>query len=49
MTYDSLAYFAKTWGLVYLVILFLGVLFYALRPSSRQKFEDAAQIPLKED
>ena len=49
MTYDSLAYFAKTWGLVYLFVLFLGVLFYALRPSARQKFEDAAHIPLKED
>lgn len=49
MTYDSLAYFAKTWGLVYLFVLFLGVLFYALRPGARQKFEDAARIPLKED
>ncbi len=49
MTYDSLAYFAKTWGLLYLFILFLGVLFYALRPSACRKFEDAARIPLKED
>jgi len=49
MTYESLVYFAKTWGLVYLVILFALVLIYALRPSARQKFEDAAQIPLKED
>lgn len=49
MTYDSLAYFAKTWGLVYLFVMFLVALFYALRPSARQRFEEAAQIPLKED
>ncbi len=49
MTYDNVAYFAQTWGLLYLVVLFAGVLIYALRPSARKKFEDAAQIPFKED
>jgi len=49
MGYEETVYFAKTWGLVYLVILFVGVLIYALRPGAKRKFEDAAHIPLKED
>ncbi len=49
MTYVSVSYFAQTWGLVYLVVLFAAVLVYALRPGNRKKFEDAARIPLEED
>jgi len=49
MGYDEAVYFAKTWGLVYLVILFVGVLIYAFWPGSKEKFAEAARIPLKED
>jgi len=49
MTFEKAAYFAQTGGLVYLVILFACVLVYAFRPGARQKFQDAAQIPFKED
>ncbi len=49
MTFEDVSYFAQTWGLVYLIILFIGVLFYVLRPSAKKKFEDAALIPFKED
>jgi cytochrome c oxidase cbb3-type subunit IV len=49
MTYDSASYFAQTWGLVYLVVLFVGVLIYALRPGAKKKFDAAARIPLDED
>ena len=49
MTFQDVCYFAQTWGLVYLVILFIGMLIYALRPGAKKKFEDAAQIPFKED
>jgi cytochrome c oxidase cbb3-type subunit 4 len=49
MTFNSVSYFAQTYGLVFLVVMFVGVLIYALRPSARQKFQDAAQIPFKED
>ncbi|MBT3306987.1 MAG: cbb3-type cytochrome c oxidase subunit 3 [Alphaproteobacteria bacterium] len=49
MTFQDVSYFAQTWGLVYLVILFIGMLIYALRPGAKKKFEDAAQIPFKED
>ncbi len=47
--YTQVASFAQTWGLVYFVILFLGVLVYALWPKNRKRFEDAANIPLRED
>lgn len=49
MTYESVSEFAQTWGLVYLVVLFAGVLVYALRPGAQKKFDHAANIPLKED
>ena len=31
------------------VLIFLGVLAYALWPSNREKFDDAARMPLRED
>ncbi|WNJ99897.1 cbb3-type cytochrome c oxidase subunit 3 [Thalassospiraceae bacterium LMO-JJ14] len=49
MEYKTLAEFAQTWGLVYMVVLFAGVLIYALRPGAKKTFDRAAQIPLKED
>ncbi|MBA5776150.1 cbb3-type cytochrome c oxidase subunit 3 [Stappia sp. F7233] len=47
--YTELASFAQTFGLVYFVILFLGVVAYALWPKNRKRFEEAAHIPLRED
>jgi len=49
MTYESVLAFSQTWGLVYFMAVFFAVLVYALRPSARRKFEEAANIPLKED
>lgn len=48
-TYRALAEFAQTWGLIYFVAVFLVVLAYALWPSRRRQFEEAARIPLRED
>lgn len=48
-TYQMLASFAQTWGLVYFVAVFLAVLIYALWPSRRKQFDEAARIPLRED
>lgn len=49
MSYDTIATFAKSWGLVYLCVLFLGVLIYALWPSNKAKFDKAARMPLEGD
>ena len=48
-TYAAVADFAQTWGLAYFVAVFLVVLVYALWPSRRQQFDEAARIPLRED
>jgi cytochrome c oxidase cbb3-type subunit IV len=48
-TYKNLAEFAQTWGLVYFVAVFLAVVAYALWPSNKKAFDDAARIPLRED
>jgi cytochrome c oxidase cbb3-type subunit IV len=48
-TYQAFAEFAQTWGLIYFVAIFLGVLVYALWPSRKQQFDAAARIPLRED
>ncbi len=48
-TYAAVAHFAQTWGLAYFFAVFLVVLAYALWPSRRQRFEQDAQIPLRED
>jgi cytochrome c oxidase cbb3-type subunit 4 len=49
MTYEAVAQFAHTWGLALLVVLFTGVLVYALWPGNRRKFDRAARLPLEED
>ncbi|MET3356260.1 cbb3-type cytochrome c oxidase subunit 3 [Xanthobacter autotrophicus] len=50
-TYLWLATFAQTWGLVLFVLGFLLVIAYVFWPSKTRKkeFDDAANIPLKED
>jgi cytochrome c oxidase cbb3-type subunit IV len=49
MTYDEIATFSKSWGLVYLTVLFLVVCAYALWPRNQKKFDRAAQMPLDKD
>jgi cytochrome c oxidase cbb3-type subunit 4 len=48
-TYQAVAEFAQTWGLVYFVGIFAVVLLYALWPSRKRQFDEAARIPLRED
>jgi len=48
-TYQAVAEFAQSWGLGYFVVIFALVLAYALWPSHKKQFDDAARIPLRED
>lgn len=48
-TYSALAAFAQTWGLVYFVAAFVGVLIYALAPARKSQFDAAARLPLEEE
>ena len=49
MDYHSIAGFAQSWGLVYLVVLFVIAIGWALWPRNRERFDEAARIPFKED
>ena len=49
ITYETLAKFAQTWGLLYFVVIFVVVLIYALWPARQRQFDEAARIPLRED
>jgi cytochrome c oxidase cbb3-type subunit IV len=47
--YETLASFAQVWGLLGFVTIFGIVLFYALKPSNREAFDEASQVPLEKD
>ncbi len=48
-TYTAMRHFADSWGLLLMVIFFVGVILYAFRPGSRAVSDEIARIPLKED
>lgn len=49
MTLDQASHLAQTWGLVVLAVVFAGAVIYALWPSNRDKFKQAARAPLEKD
>lgn len=49
MDYSLFRELADSWGLLYLVVLFVGVIFFTFRPGSKKQAEDIALIPFKED
>ncbi|PHQ66561.1 MAG: CcoQ/FixQ family Cbb3-type cytochrome c oxidase assembly chaperone [Sneathiella sp.] len=49
MDYQTMSAFSQSYGLLYLFSIFIIVLVYALWPRNKKKFDDAAQIPFKED
>lgn len=46
MSYQDVSEFSRSWGLVFLMALFLGAVVYALWPANRAKFDRAAAMPL---
>ncbi|MDQ0315093.1 cbb3-type cytochrome c oxidase subunit 3 [Amorphus orientalis] len=49
MTYDAVADFAQTWGLVLFIAAFVLIVAYAVWPKNKKTFDDAARIPLEDD
>ncbi|PCI02948.1 MAG: CcoQ/FixQ family Cbb3-type cytochrome c oxidase assembly chaperone [Hyphomicrobiales bacterium] len=49
MDYDFLRGFADSWGLLYMVVIFIGVIAFTFRPGSKKIADEIANIPLKED
>ncbi len=47
--HDTLTSLAKSWGLFYLIALFVAVLVYALWPSNRKRFNQAKNSILDKD
>lgn len=48
-THQSLVYVAKSFGLLYLVFLSIGILAYAFWPSLGKRFERAAQSIMEDE
>ncbi len=49
MTYEMLRHAADTWGMLFLVLVFLLALWFALRPSARARHLDASMIPFRDE
>jgi cytochrome c oxidase cbb3-type subunit IV len=47
--YEQIAAFAQQGGLLYFFLIFLAVIVYAVWPRNKARFDDAAQIPFRED
>ncbi len=47
--YDSLRHFADSWGLVYMLAIFLVVAVMLFLPGARDRARAAAAIPLDDD
>jgi cytochrome c oxidase cbb3-type subunit IV len=47
--YDILRHFADSWGLLYMVAIFLAVVVMIVRPGAKANARAAALIPLKEN
>lgn len=46
-TYETLRHFADSWGLLAMFVFFVAMAIFVFRPGSRARYEEAAQIPLK--
>jgi cytochrome c oxidase cbb3-type subunit 4 len=44
MSYDELRHFADSWGLLFMVLAWLGIAFWAFRPGAKNLHRDAANL-----
>ena len=49
MNYENVREFVAGWGSLYFGLIFTIAIVYSLLPSRRKTYEEAAQIPLRED
>ena len=49
MDYETLRQLADSWGLLYLFVIFVGVILFNFRPGTKKRAEELAQIPFRED
>ena len=48
-TYSALRQFADSWMLLFLVLVFLGVIVWAFRPGSRDVHRDTSMLPFRNE
>lgn len=48
-TYTILQIVARSWGALFMLFVFLGVIVFTLRPGSRRLHSDIANIPFRHD
>jgi len=49
VTLQAISEFLRSiWG-VWLMVLFLGIVFWAFRPKNKDRFESYGEIPLRDD
>ncbi|MEO8685388.1 MAG: cbb3-type cytochrome c oxidase subunit 3 [Devosia sp.] len=46
--YDNLRHFADSWGLLYMLAIFLLAAAFIFRPGARERAREAALIPLSD-
>lgn len=49
MSHEEIQSLSGTLGLILFLIAFAGVLYYVFRPKNRERFKNAARMPLNED
>ena len=49
MSWIEITQIARQFWVAWLMLVFLGIAFYAFRPKNRKHFRDAAEIPFKTD
>ncbi len=49
MDLDALSELARPMWVVWLLVLFVGIVFWAFRPRNRKRFEDYGTIPFRND
>jgi cytochrome c oxidase cbb3-type subunit 4 len=47
--YDMMRHFADSWGLLYMMAIFLAVVVFIVKPGARANALRAARIPLDDD
>ncbi len=48
-TYHLLREFSASWWLVVMMVFFVGVVLFTLRPGSKKTHDEIAQIPFRND
>jgi cytochrome c oxidase cbb3-type subunit 4 len=49
LSYEEVLAFCQSWGVVYFSAMFAAAFAYALWPSNRKRFAEAARMPLHDD